>query len=151
MGIGILSLEFLAGSVAFLWPNVREGLGGQFAVGTAEQIAANEPEWATGLPYAFQPARVFFVNVPAAEVAGRQPGQPRVDPRPGFDVGPAVPPVDASVLALYRKCPHLGCQIPQLCDQSHWFECLCHGSQVHRPRREARRSGAARHGPLQRA
>ena len=63
---------------------------------------------------------------------------------------PTVPPVDASVLALYRKCPHLGCQIPQLCDKSHWFECLCHGSQVHGAGREARRSGAARHGPLQR-
>jgi len=33
------------------------------------------------------------------------------------------------VLALYRKCPHLGCQIPPLCDKSHWFECLCHGSK----------------------
>jgi cytochrome b6-f complex iron-sulfur subunit len=30
---------------------------------------------------------------------------------------------------LWRKCPHLGCQVPQLCDQSQWFECLCHGSK----------------------
>ena len=33
------------------------------------------------------------------------------------------------VLALYRKCPHLGCNIPPLCEKSHWFECLCHGSK----------------------
>ena len=33
------------------------------------------------------------------------------------------------VLALYRKCPHLGCNVPQLCDRSLWFECLCHGSK----------------------
>src|SRR5699024_765682 len=35
----------------------------------------------------------------------------------------------AEVIALWRKCPHLGCQIPQLCDASKWFECLCHGSK----------------------
>ena len=35
----------------------------------------------------------------------------------------------ANVLALYRKCPHLGCNIPPLCDKSKWFECLCHGSK----------------------
>jgi cytochrome b6-f complex iron-sulfur subunit len=34
-----------------------------------------------------------------------------------------------NVLALYRKCPHLGCNIPPLCEKSHWFECLCHGSK----------------------
>jgi cytochrome b6-f complex iron-sulfur subunit len=32
-------------------------------------------------------------------------------------------------MALYRKCPHLGCQVPQLCNESQWFECLCHGSK----------------------
>ena len=83
----------------------------------------------TGLPYAFQPARVFMVNVPAAKSLVDNPDNPESIPDPGFDVGPTVPPVDASVLALYRKCPHLGCQIPQLCDVSHWFECLCHGSK----------------------
>ena len=40
-----------------------------------------------------------------------------------------MPVRDRSVVALYRKCPHLGCQVPQLCDQSQWFECLCHGSK----------------------
>ena len=32
-------------------------------------------------------------------------------------------------MALYRKCPHLGCQVPQVCQASQWFECLCHGSK----------------------
>jgi cytochrome b6-f complex iron-sulfur subunit len=32
-------------------------------------------------------------------------------------------------VALWRKCPHLGCQVPQVCDASQWFECLCHGSK----------------------
>lgn len=33
----------------------------------------------------------------------------------------------AGVLALYQKCPHLGCRVPQ-CSQSQQFECPCHGS-----------------------
>jgi cytochrome b6-f complex iron-sulfur subunit len=116
VGVGILSLEFLAGSASFLWPNVRGGLGGRINIGTATDIVASEPEWVRGLPYAYQPARVFLVNVPA--------GKALVD-----GTGEAVEDPGDQVLALYRKCPHLGCQIPQLCDASKWFECLCHGSK----------------------
>jgi cytochrome b6-f complex iron-sulfur subunit len=129
VGVGILSIEFLVGSVNFLWPNIREGLGGRLTIGSAADIVTSEPAWATGLPYAFQPARVFLVNVPAAKSLVDNPNNPESVPDPGTNVGPDVPPVDASVLALYRQCPHLGCQIPQLCDQSQWFECLCHGSK----------------------
>ena len=32
------------------------------------------------------------------------------------------------IVALYQKCPHLGCRVPQ-CVTSQWFECPCHGSQ----------------------
>ena len=129
VGVGILSIEFLAGTVAFLWPNIREGLGGRLAVGSAADIATNLPEWAEGLPYIFQ-SKIFIVNVPAAKArveGGGMVSSPVEDP--GTDVGIDIPAVDRSVLALYRKCPHLGCQVPQLCDQSQWFECLCHGSK----------------------
>jgi len=33
VGIGLATLEFLAGTVNFLWPNVRSGLGGKFTIG----------------------------------------------------------------------------------------------------------------------
>jgi len=33
--------------------------------------------------------------------------------------------------ALYQKCPHLGCRVPN-CISSQWFECPCHGSQYNR-------------------
>jgi cytochrome b6-f complex iron-sulfur subunit len=127
IGVGILSIEFLGGSVAFLWPNIRGGLGGKIDVGSPADLASGEPGWPHGIPYPYQPARIFMVNVPAAKklVDGEQADIPD----PGSDVGPEIPPVDRSVLALYRKCPHLGCQIPQLCDASKWFECLCHGSK----------------------
>jgi cytochrome b6-f complex iron-sulfur subunit len=116
VGTGLLTLEFLAGSVNFLWPNVRTGLGGKFTLGKASDIAGAQPSWTEGQPYAFGKARVFFINVPAAKAFVLGSSEKVADP--GNDV-----------LALYRKCPHLGCQIPALCDKSNWFECLCHGSK----------------------
>jgi cytochrome b6-f complex iron-sulfur subunit len=115
-GTAILSIEFLAGSVNFLWPNVRSGLGGKFTLGSAADIAGAQPDWTSGQPFAFGKARVFFINVPAAKALVSGSGETVADP-------------GAEVLALYRTCPHLGCNIPPLCEQSHWFECLCHGSK----------------------
>jgi cytochrome b6-f complex iron-sulfur subunit len=42
-----------------------------------------------------------------------------------------LPGLEAGVIALYQKCPHLGCRVPW-CDTSQWFECGCHGSQYNR-------------------
>ena len=39
--------------------------------------------------------------------------------------------MENGVIALYQKCPHLGCRVPQ-CVSSQWFECPCHGSQYNR-------------------
>jgi cytochrome b6-f complex iron-sulfur subunit len=116
IGVGILSLEFIGGSFAFLWPNITEGLGAVFELGTADDIAQAEPEWTQGRAYSYQQANVFLINVPAAMALVEGAGQDVPDP--GEDV-----------LALWRTCPHLGCQIPPLCEASKWFECLCHGSK----------------------
>ena len=35
---------------------------------------------------------------------------------------------DGNLVALYQKCPHLGCKVP-FCDSSGQFECPCHGSR----------------------
>lgn len=35
--------------------------------------------------------------------------------------------LEVGVLALYQKCPHLGCRVPE-CASSQQFECPCHGS-----------------------
>lgn len=42
--------------------------------------------------------------------------------RPGLELG---------LLALYEKCPHLGCRVPY-CSSSEWFECACHGAHFTR-------------------
>jgi len=130
VGVGILSLEFLGGTFAFLWPNLTEGLGAQISIGSAADINALAPEWASGLPFVYNQANLFFVNVPAAKA--RVDGQGTVSSPiqdPGTNVDPELPLEERSVLALWRKCPHLGCQVPQLCGESQWFECLCHGSK----------------------
>ena len=116
LAVGLISLEFIGGSIAFLWPQIRSGLGGKFAIGTLPEIVAKQATFANGWPFAYAPARAFLINVPAAmELAlGREASIPN----PGAD----------QLLALYRKCPHLGCQVPGLCDQLKRFTCRCHGS-----------------------
>ena len=130
VGVGLLGLEFLGGSLYFLWPNITEGLGGQVNLGTAEDLSALNPDWAEGLPYIYNQANLFFVNVPAAMARVEGEGSvssPITDPGANVDEELALP--DRSVIALWRKCPHLGCQVPQVCEASQWFECLCHGSK----------------------
>jgi len=130
IGVGIMSLEFLGGTLAFLWPNLSEGLGAEINLGSAEDINNAQPEWKNGLPYVYGQANLFVVNVPAAKARVEGEGtvsSPVEDP--GTNFGEDIPLADLSILALWRKCPHLGCQVPQLCDQSQWFECLCHGSK----------------------
>jgi cytochrome b6-f complex iron-sulfur subunit len=130
VGVGILSLEFLGGTLAFLWPNLTEGLGAEINLGTADDINIQAPEWAEGLPYIYNRANLFVINVPAAKARVEGGGSvPSPVPDPGAEVAEELPMEDRSVVALWRKCPHLGCQVPQLCDQSQWFECLCHGSK----------------------
>ena len=117
VGVGLLTLQFVGGTVLFLWPNLTGGLGDpNLVIGSAADIASQQPEWVRGLPFIFNKARLFIVNVPAAKA--------RVD-----GTGEEVDDPGEDILALYRKCPHLGCNVPQLCDRSNWFECLCHGSK----------------------
>lgn len=115
-GTALLSLEFVAGTISFLWPQIREGIGAQFRVGTITDVLAAEPRFANGWPYAFNPARVFLVNVPAArELAlGHEVSMPN--------------PAAGDLLALWRKCPHLGCLVPAPCESITRYQCRCHRS-----------------------
>ena len=115
-GVGLLSLEFVGGSLAFLWPNISEGLGASLRVGRLADILLAQPRFVQGYPYSFTPARTFLINVPAARAlaAGREADIP-------------APRAD-EMIALWRKCPHLGCMVPDLCESVKRFECRCHGS-----------------------
>jgi Rieske Fe-S protein len=116
VGVGLLSLEFVTGMVNVLWPNIREGLGAQFKLGTVEDILAAQPSFATGRPFVYNPARIFLVNVPAARAWAE--GREESFPNPGA----------ADLLALWRKCPHLGCLVPLPCEEVTRYQCRCHRS-----------------------
>jgi cytochrome b6-f complex iron-sulfur subunit len=116
IGAGILALEFVGGSIAFLWPQLRSGIGGKFPVGTLSDIIAEQASFANGWPFAVGSARTFLINVPAA-----------MELALGNEASVLDPSAD-QLLALYRKCPHLGCQVPGLCDELKRFTCRCHGS-----------------------
>lgn len=116
VGTGILALEFIGGTIAFLWPQLRAGLGAKFSLGTLADIIAKQPSFANGWPYSVAPVRSFLINVPAARELAL-----------GREASIANPSAD-QMLALYRKCPHLGCQVPGLCDELKRFTCRCHGS-----------------------
>ena len=115
-GVGILSLEFVGGSIAFLWPRATEGFGVVHEVGTLDEINATFPTWAHGEPIEFRPARAFLVNVPAAKAMALGEDVSLPDPAAG------------EILALWRKCPHLGCMIPKACESRSRFQCYCHQS-----------------------
>ena len=115
-GVGLLSLEFVGGSLAFLWPRATDGVGVEYEVGTLETVNVAFPSWATGTPAEFRPARAFLVNVPAA--MAKALGEPISVPEPSAD----------EILALWRRCPHLGCMIPAACETRSRFQCYCHQS-----------------------
>ena len=116
VGTGLVLLEFGVGTLSFLWPQIREGLGAKFKVGTIDTVLASEPRFANGWPYAYGPARVFLVNVPAAKelAMGNHVDLPN--------------PVASDLLALWRKCPHLGCLVPAPCESVTRYQCRCHQS-----------------------
>ena len=122
MGLSIAG--FGGASLAFLWPQGVSGFGSKIKVGNLTEVLAGikanngflyKPEgrmWLTAYPNgAVEKARATYS---AAELNGMTVG---VDQ--GFESG---------VVALYQKCPHLGCRVPN-CVPSQWFECPCHGSQ----------------------
>ena len=107
--------------VAFLWPRAGGGFGSKVNVGRLDDLIVQirsekgfvyKPEartWLTAYPSdALPKARAAYATQPSV-LAG----------------------MEAGVVALYQKCPHLGCRVPE-CKSSQWFECPCHGSQYNR-------------------
>ena len=115
-GTGLVLLEFGVGTISFLWPQIREGLGAKFKVGTIDTVLAAQPSFASGSPFPFNPARVFLDNVPAAKELAM--GNPVDLPNPAA----------SDLLALWRKCPHLGCLVPAPCESVSRYQCRCHRS-----------------------
>jgi cytochrome b6-f complex iron-sulfur subunit len=105
-----------AGFVAFLWPTATGGFGQPVNIGKVDDVkdgirdgqgffyAPSARTWVTAYPADALPKAAAIY--PESILAGMEQG----------------------LVALYQKCPHLGCRVPQ-CVTSQWFECPCHGSQ----------------------
>ena len=120
-GIGLATLEALAGTVAFAWPSLRKGFGGVIKIGTLDDVktANSTLPINEGFPAYYADARAFIVL--------HDPAQQRFTA--GEDTtgdGSAL-----NVRALYQRCPHLGCK-PNPCLKNFWLECPCHGSRYDR-------------------
>jgi cytochrome b6-f complex iron-sulfur subunit len=113
--------ELTAGTIGFLWPNLKGGFGGAVTIGKLEDVKRLNSTLpiADGFPAYFQEARAFIVLYDPA----RQqfiPGEDKTGD------GQAL-----NVRALYQRCPHLGCK-PNPCLKNFWMECPCHGSRYDR-------------------
>jgi cytochrome b6-f complex iron-sulfur subunit len=84
---------------------------------------AVEAAWTTYDVLVPRPAAGFGGTVEAGTESGFPEGLVRYFASGRF----YVTRVDGNLLALYQKCPHLGCRVP-FCESSGRFECPCHGS-----------------------
>jgi len=115
---------FGAACIAFLWPQVGGGFGSAIRVGLLSDVLA-EIRSQQGFLYRAE-GRMWLTEYPngAVEKARLAYSQAELN---GMEAGLALG-LDGGVVALYQKCPHLGCRVPN-CNSSQWFECPCHGSQ----------------------
>ena len=113
--------EVAAGSINFLWPNLKGGFGGKVTIGTFADLKLQNSNLpiSEGFPAYVRNARAYIVLIDPS----------RQEFVPGEDKtgdGTAL-----NVRALYQRCPHLGCK-PNPCLKNYWFECPCHGSRYDR-------------------
>lgn len=106
--------QFGMASLDFLYPRLRGGLGAKITVGDVDEIknelALREPK--------FIPDGRFFLALYEGDPADAA----KVATYKAANVH------QTGIMALYRKCPHLGCSVPW-CPPAKWFECPCHGSK----------------------
>jgi cytochrome b6-f complex iron-sulfur subunit len=107
---------FGASVLAFVWPQLTGGFGSKIRVGKISDIQAKIND---GNGFAYYPeGRMWITNYPKGAL-----NKAKAVYSPSELAG-----MEAGVIALYQKCVHLGCRVPQ-CETSQWFECPCHGSQ----------------------
>ncbi|MCP3857040.1 MAG: Rieske 2Fe-2S domain-containing protein [Actinomycetia bacterium] len=116
-GLGLSS--FGAACIAMLWPKAGGGFGSAINVGQVgaikDTIQAND-----GFFYVPE-GRMWIVEFPDTAVDAAEDAYSEAE----------IEGMREGLLAIYQKCPHLGCRVPS-CLTSQWFECPCHGSQFNR-------------------
>jgi len=114
--MGLALSGFGAAVIAFLWPTPKGGFGSKIRVGNVSDVIA-KIQASAGFLYLAE-GRMWITQYPASALEKAKKVYPQ----------PVLNGMEAGVVALYQKCPHLGCRVPS-CATSQWFECPCHGSQ----------------------
>jgi len=114
-------------SIAFLWPQLGGGFGSAIRVGLVSDVLS-EIRGSNGFLYRAE-GRMWITEYPNGAVEKARAAY-SANELTGMEAGLALG-LDGGVVALYQKCPHLGCRVPE-CVTSQWFECPCHGSQYNR-------------------
>jgi cytochrome b6-f complex iron-sulfur subunit len=119
--MGLSLAGFGASVLAFLWPRLGEGFGASIPIGSPSDV---DGMIADGSGFAYFPnGRMWVTSYPSAALPNA---------RAVFSDAPGVVEgMEAGYVAIYQKCPHLGCRVPE-CVTSQWFECPCHGSQYNK-------------------
>jgi cytochrome b6-f complex iron-sulfur subunit len=110
---------FGASLLAFLWPKLGGGFGSVINIGSTADINGKIDE---GGGFAYYPeGRMWVTRYPASALGAAR----------AVYSEPELAGMELGYTALYQKCVHLGCRVPE-CATSQWFECQCHGSQYNR-------------------
>ena len=111
---------FGASLIDFLWPRAGGGFGSKVNVGRLDDLIA---QIRSERGFVYKPeARTWLTSYPADSLSKARLSYGKQTVSTGMESG---------IIALYQKCPHLGCRVPE-CKSSQWFECPCHGSQYNR-------------------
>jgi cytochrome b6-f complex iron-sulfur subunit len=116
-GLGVSG--FGAAAISFLWPSRSGGFGSKVNVGKIDEIVSQINSKRE--PFYVPEARTWLASFPKDAVAKAE----------GVYTGAVLEGMKSGWVAMYQKCPHLGCRVPW-CAGSQWFECPCHGSQYNR-------------------
>ena len=124
MLMGLSLSGFGVACIAFLWPQGTSGFGSKIKVGLVSDVLS---EIRDNNGFLYKPeGRMWLTEYPNGTVVKAlvtyTPGE-----RAGMTAGQQLG-LDGGIVALYQKCPHLGCRVPE-CVTSQWFECPCHGSK----------------------
>jgi cytochrome b6-f complex iron-sulfur subunit len=119
-GFGFLGSLGIA-MLAFLWPKLKGGFGSKINAGPLAALRSQVvPGDGSIKPLFFPEAQAWLVPMEASLLPGSSfEGLPVVAGADGGETG---------LMALWQKCVHLGCRVPE-CTSSQGFECPCHGSK----------------------